>query len=169
MGQNPAVPPALTLRLPDEAATASLGRQLAALATPGVALLLAGPLGAGKTSLARAIIRAAGESAGEPVAEVPSPTFTLVQLYSFGPRRFWHFDLYRLRAAEEIEELGWEDALADIALVEWPERLGSALPRDRIEINLAFEQDGRRASIIGSGLGERLVARLALQRPDGNR
>jgi tRNA threonylcarbamoyladenosine biosynthesis protein TsaE len=169
MRQNPAVPPPFGLALPDEAATEALGRALAAIAEPGVALLLQGPLGAGKTCLARALIRAVGEACGETVAEVPSPTFTLVQIYAFGTRRLWHFDLYRLRAAEEIDELGWEDALTDIAIVEWPERLGETLPRDRVEIALSFADGARRAEVRGRGKGEALVQRLALQVADGHR
>lgn len=169
MTQNPAVPQEVRLRLPDETATAALGRALAALSAPGVALLLSGPLGAGKTSLARALLRAAGDRAGETIAEVPSPTFTLVQLYTIGLYRFWHFDLYRLSGPEEIVELGWDEALADIALVEWPERLGEALPRDRIEIALSFDGTARRAVLTGTGKGAALLSRFALQGDGGNR
>ena len=88
---------------------------------------LQGDLGAGKTTLARAILRAA---AGDPGLIVPSPTFTLVEVYDTPRGSFWHFDLYRLETPEQVFELGWEEALADgIALVEWPERLGALLPR----------------------------------------
>jgi tRNA threonylcarbamoyladenosine biosynthesis protein TsaE len=155
--------------LPDEAATEALGRELAAVVEPGIALLVFGPLGAGKTSLARALIRALGEAAGAPVAEVPSPTFTLVQLYTLGGRRLWHFDLYRLSAPEEIVELGFEDALEEFTIVEWPERLGGALPPERIEIVLALAGTGRTAAISGYGRGGALLARLALQAQTGNR
>jgi tRNA threonylcarbamoyladenosine biosynthesis protein TsaE len=169
MGQNPDIRPPATLVLPDEAATEALGRALAAVLEAPLAVLLRGMLGAGKTSLARALIRAAGATAGRPVAEVPSPTFTLVQTYTLGPRRVWHFDLYRLTAPEEIVELGWEEALAEIVLVEWPERLGDHLPPDRIEIDLSVEGSGRHARLAGFGRGEAALARLALQGPAGDR
>jgi tRNA threonylcarbamoyladenosine biosynthesis protein TsaE len=96
-----------TLDLPDEAATAALAARLAALLRPGDIVLLAGDLGAGKSFLARALIRAA---AGEPELEVPSPTFTLVQSYDLPAGELWHFDLYRLAAPDEVLELGWDEA-----------------------------------------------------------
>ena len=118
--------------LPDEAATAALAARIAALARKGDVIALRGDLGAGKTCFARAFIRALGDAE----EEVPSPTFTLVQVYRPG---IWHFDLYRLRAPEEAWELGIEEAFADgIALIEWPERLGALLPRERLDVGLAF-------------------------------
>jgi tRNA threonylcarbamoyladenosine biosynthesis protein TsaE len=138
-----------TLDLPDEAATAALAGRLAALLQPGDIVLLAGDLGAGKSFLARALIRAA---AGEPELEVPSPTFTLVQSYDLPAGELWHFDLYRLAAPEEVLELGWDEARLDICLVEWPDRLGQLAPADRLKIELAHGPgDGRVASIIGLG------------------
>src|SRR3546814_13591165 len=84
-------------------------------------------LGAGKTALARALIRALPGPAGAAAEEVPSPTFTLVQIYERRPAPVWHFDLYRLDSAAEVEELGFSEALAGgLALVEWPERLGKS-------------------------------------------
>jgi tRNA threonylcarbamoyladenosine biosynthesis protein TsaE len=134
--------------LPDEAATAALAARIAALAAPGDVIALKGDLGAGKTSFARAFIRARSE-AGE---EVPSPTFTLVQVYGLGAAAIWHFDLYRLNAAEEAWELGIEEAFGSgISLIEWPERLGSLLPQRRLEIALAFDDrpQARRAVLAG--------------------
>ena len=121
--------------LPDEAATAALAARIAAQARPGDVIALRGDLGVGKTSFARAFIRACGDAE----EEVPSPTFTLVQVYEAGGASVWHFDLYRLGRAEEAWELGIEEAFAcGISLIEWPERLGQLLPQRRLEISLAF-------------------------------
>src|SRR3989442_8676628 len=119
--------------LPDEAATAALAARIAALARPGDVIALKGELGAGKTSFARAFIRArAGRD-----EDVPSPTFTLAQAYDFPDATVWHFDCFRLREPEEAWELGIEDAFRDgISLIEWPERLGHLLPARRLEITL---------------------------------
>jgi tRNA threonylcarbamoyladenosine biosynthesis protein TsaE len=136
------------INLPDEPATSALAARLAAIARAGDVIALNGDLGAGKTALARAFIRAR-TTAGE---EVPSPTFTLVQLYEgFGPT-IWHFDLYRLGNAEEAWELGIEEAFASgISLIEWPDRLGPLLPEHRLDITLDFgeQPETRRASIDG--------------------
>src|SRR5205807_6696912 len=106
--------------LPDEAATARLAARISALAEIGDVIALSGDLGAGKTTFARAFIRARGET-----GEVPSPTFTLVQVYELAAAAIWHFDLYRLRSPDEAWELGIEDALTEgISLIEWPDRLG---------------------------------------------
>ena len=103
---------------------------------------LQGELGSGKTTLARAILRAA---AGDPNLIVPSPTFTLVEIYETPRGTFWHFDLYRLEAPEQVFELGWEEALAEgIVLIEWPERLGDLLP-PHLSVTLEVDGDGRRA------------------------
>jgi tRNA threonylcarbamoyladenosine biosynthesis protein TsaE len=121
------------VNLPDEAATSLLAARLASRARKGDVIALAGELGSGKTTFARAFIRARGLAA----AEVPSPTFTLVEIYDGDPP-VWHFDLYRLARAEEIRELGFEEALAEsIILVEWPDRLGDGLPSERLELTLA--------------------------------
>ncbi len=123
----------VTLDLACKDATSRLGAALAARAKPGDVLALFGTLGTGKTTLARAFIRAL-TTADE---EVPSPTFTLVQTYDTALGLVWHFDLYRLERPEDAFELGIEDALADgIVLIEWPERLGSWLPRRRLDVSL---------------------------------
>jgi tRNA threonylcarbamoyladenosine biosynthesis protein TsaE len=125
----------LTLALPDEAATARLAEAVARLARPGDAILLAGPYGAGKTAFARAFLRAATD---DPDLIVPSPSFTLVQTYALPDGgEAWHYDLWRVAGAEELAELGWDEARAGIALVEWPERLGSLAPPDALRIALA--------------------------------
>lgn len=125
---------ALVLALADEAATNRLAAYLARMARKGDVIALSGELGSGKTTFARAFIRARfGESTA-----VPSPTFTLVEIYDGDSGLpIWHFDLYRLERADEARELGFEEALADgVSLVEWPERLGSLLPSERL--GLAF-------------------------------
>lgn len=122
--------------LPDLAATERLARALAGVARRGDVIGLSGGLGLGKTSFARAFIRA--RPGGDAVAEVPSPTFTLVQVYELGEAPVWHFDLYRLKRPEELWELGFEEALAEgIALIEWPERAADLLPSDRLQLTFA--------------------------------
>ena len=133
--------------LPDEAATERLGAALAGRLRPRDVVALQGGLGVGKTTLARAILRAAS---GDPALIVPSPTFTLVEIYDTPMGVFWHFDLYRLEQPEQVFELGWEEARADgVALIEWAERLGALLPRDRLTVTLAVEGDSRRADVEG--------------------
>lgn len=133
----------MTLTLADEAATAELAQSLSLQAKAGDVIALSGDLGAGKTSFARAFINALPREKGaaDPGSpeEVPSPTFTLVQLYERAAGQVWHFDLYRLEQAEEAYELGIEEAFSEgISLIEWPERLGGLLPRDRLELRLGF-------------------------------
>jgi tRNA threonylcarbamoyladenosine biosynthesis protein TsaE len=148
--------PSLTLLLPDPEATEALGRKLAGLTRAGDAILLEGPIGAGKSSLARAFIRARlGE--GE---EVPSPTFTLVQVYDDHGTEIWHADLYRLTHPDEVWELGLDEAFQTaICLVEWPDRLGKHLPPDALHLRLEALGDGRRAVIHGGrdGLAKALA------------
>ena len=157
------VPP-LDLSLPDVAATEALGRALARLLRPGDVVALFGDLGAGKTALARALIRALPGPAGGEGEEVPSPTFTLVQIYERRPAPVWHFDLYRLKDSAEVEELGFSEALAGgIALIEWPERLGRLLPHDALGVTLTFDAgSGRRARLDGGGDWPERLAELRL-------
>jgi tRNA threonylcarbamoyladenosine biosynthesis protein TsaE len=123
----------MPMTLADEQATAGLGRRLAGLARPRDVIALRGGLGLGKTTLARAFIQAFTDSA----EEVPSPTFTLVQTYDAPRGTVWHIDAYRLKAPDEIWELGFEEALADaILLIEWPEKLGPHLPAKRLDLTL---------------------------------
>lgn len=125
----------------DEEETARIARDLAATLTAGDVLCLHGDLGLGKSVFARALIR---HMMGNAAQEVPSPTFTLVQIYDTPAAPLWHFDLYRLKDPEEIYELGWEDAGEAICLIEWPERLGYLLPQKRIDIHLSLLPDGSR-------------------------
>ena len=139
----------IVIELQDEAETAALAGRIARLAAPGDVIALAGELGAGKTSFARAFIRARGGT-----EEVPSPTFTLAQAYELGEVTVWHFDFYRLRHADEAWELAIEDAFHDgISLIEWPERLGALLPPRRLHITLSpgATPDARRAEIDPGG------------------
>lgn len=124
----------IVIALDDMEATRRLAAALAVAARPGLAILLSGPLGAGKSELARAFVRA---WLADPEAEVPSPTFTLVQPYE-GPRgTVWHCDLYRLADPDEVDELGLREAFAEtVAVIEWPDRLGDDLPADRLELAL---------------------------------
>jgi tRNA threonylcarbamoyladenosine biosynthesis protein TsaE len=127
-------------RLEDEAATIRLGAAVAASLIAHEAICLWGPLGAGKSTLARGLIRAL---AG-PHEEVPSPTFTLVQFYLSPSLRVAHFDLYRIARFEEVYETGLDEALDDgAAVIEWPERLQGHLPADRLDIELAILGEGR--------------------------
>ena len=146
--------------LPDEAATAALAERISALAATGDIIALKGDLGAGKTTFARGFIRARGCT-----EEVPSPTFTLVQVYELGAAAIWHFDLYRIKSPEEAWELGIEDAFSEgISLIEWPERLGPLLPPHRLEIELLFgdRPEARRAVLDpGEGWQARLAKILA--------
>jgi len=139
------------LDLADEAATARLGASVARTLKRGDAVLLYGELGAGKSTLARGLVRALTT----PDEEVPSPTFTLVQQYepTSGTRPFLsHFDLYRLADASEAFELGLDEAMDDGAIVvEWPQRLGDRLPPDRLDIELSIVSEGRLARITPHG------------------
>ncbi len=144
----------IELPLPDLAATRALARRLAPRLAAGDVVALEGPLGAGKTAFARFVIEALAEAAGNPPpAEVPSPTFTLVQIYDTGRVPVWHLDLYRVERAEDAVELGIEEAFATaVTLIEWPARLGSLLPADRLEVALArADGETRRARITGFG------------------
>jgi tRNA threonylcarbamoyladenosine biosynthesis protein TsaE len=125
----------ITVTLPDLAATGRLAARLAPRLRPGDALLLEGPLGAGKSAFARALLRAL---AGDPALEVPSPSFTLVQTYDLpGGLEAHHFDLYRLSGPAEVAELGWDAARDGLVIVEWPERLGVLRPADALVLQLA--------------------------------
>ena len=133
--------------LPDIAATEALAAAVARRVRRGDAILLRGPLGAGKTTFARAFLRAA---AADPTLEVPSPTFTLMQTYETQCGPVHHFDLWRLDGPAALTELGWDDARADILLVEWPDRLGPLRPLDALTVSLEpLSDDARRAVLTG--------------------
>lgn len=130
----------------DEAAMAAFAARLAPVLKQGDCVALYGDLGAGKSSFARALIQGLlGPTS------VPSPTFTLVQEYETRAGRLSHFDLYRIKHVEEIFELGWEDALSGIVLVEWPEKLGKYLPEASLAIRLDFPQHQQRRIVTLKG------------------
>lgn len=138
--------------LPDLDATAKLGRAIAGGLCRGDAVALWGDLGAGKTSLARAILQALGVK-----EDVPSPTFTLVQSYETEPP-VAHYDLYRLKSPREMAELGFDDALdRGAVLVEWPERAPEVLPPEALHVRLGLRETGRLARVTGPGRWEKLL------------
>lgn len=143
--QAPAPPRERRLADPDE--TTAFGARLAPRLRAGDAVLLEGPLGAGKSHLARAVVRAL-TSPGE---EVPSPSYTLVQLYHMADGTpIWHADLHRLSGPGEVWELGLAEAFEEaICLVEWPDRLGALAPRDALWVELRPEGCGRRLRLRG--------------------
>ena len=127
--------------LRDEAQTTEVGAALARSLRAGDVVTLSGPLGVGKTSLARAVLHAAGHE-----GEVPSPTCAIVQPYEELPLPIWHCDLYRIEDPGELEELGLDTALEDGALlVEWPERAGAAVWPQALRLSLAFAEGGARS------------------------
>ena len=133
-----------TLQLSTDADTVQLGETLAQFAQAGDCILLRGHIGAGKSSLARAFIRF--HLGAE--AEVPSPTFTLVQVYDLADVEVWHADLYRLSHTEEAVELGLMEAYeAQICLIEWPEILGDLAPETSLDIELDARRDGHIATL----------------------
>ncbi|MBZ9976329.1 tRNA (adenosine(37)-N6)-threonylcarbamoyltransferase complex ATPase subunit type 1 TsaE [Mesorhizobium sp. BR-1-1-10] len=153
--------PVLERLLADETQTARLGEDLALALRVGDVLALKGDLGAGKSTLARALIRALADDAG---LEVPSPTFTLVQSYDTRVP-VHHFDLYRLSSAAELDELGFEEALAQgAALIEWPERADGYLPKATVLIELVQHGEGRLAQLSGQGATfDRMARSLAMR------
>jgi len=132
------------LALPDGAATERLGVAIAGGLDVGDAVALEGDLGAGKTTLARAILRALGVS-----EEVPSPTFTLVQHYDTERLAVRHFDLYRVKGVSELRELGLDEALDEgAALIEWPERAGDVLPASALHVALSITGPDSRLALL---------------------
>ena len=149
----------LRLILADEAATRALGAQLAAVLRPGMSVWLSGNLGAGKTTIVRGLLQALHYT-----GRVKSPTYTLVELYTFPSFNLYHFDLYRFADPLEWEEAGFRDYFnADsICLVEWPERAVGWLPEPDLTIRLEFAADGRTAQLTGrTEAGRRCLGRLA--------
>ncbi len=149
MPEAPAPVTVVEKDLPDLSATEGLAASLAPVARIGDVVALAGELGAGKTVFARAFIHARGA-----IEEVPSPTFTLVQVYELAGGPVYHFDLYRISDPVEVYELGMEEAFADgITLIEWPQHLGRLLPSERLDVVLAMgaDEDARRVVVRGHG------------------
>lgn len=127
------------MRLRNEEATAQLGADLAAVVRGGDVITLSGPLGVGKTALARGLITALGH-----LDEVPSPSFSLLQPYDELDPPVWHVDLYRIEDPSEIEELGLDAADNAVLLVEWPEKAESARWADALALSLDFGDGGER-------------------------
>lgn len=142
------LPELARIHLPDEDATGRLAARLAAILCPGDVLLLSGPIGAGKTAFARALIRAAMSN---PAEDVPSPTFTLVQTYPTPRGEIWHADLYRLSHPDEAVELGLADAFdSAICLVEWPDRLGDLAPPTALALAFSAGRQGHAVVLSGN-------------------
>ena len=155
----------LRLTLPDLAATARLGRQLAAaireLEPAQLVCYLRGELGAGKTTLVRALLAELGHR-----GRVPSPTYTLLEPYELAGFRVLHMDLYRLRDPGEFDDLGVEDELGagSLVLVEWPDRGGARLPQPDLDCQMSIAEPGRIAELLGhTPMGVRLVGEIARQ------
>lgn len=156
-------PPPFLLRidLADADATTALGCALADLAQPGDVFLLEGHIGAGKTHFARAFIQARLARL-ERYEDVPSPTFTLVQVYDAEPE-IWHADLYRLTHPDELVELGLEEAFETaICLIEWPDRLAGLAPERALHLHFESTAEGaaRRVSVMGNALWAQRLAAL---------
>jgi tRNA threonylcarbamoyladenosine biosynthesis protein TsaE len=125
--------------LANEADTAAVGARLARLARPGDVITLSGPLGVGKSALARGLIAALGHD-----GDVPSPSFAIVQPYESLDPPVWHVDLYRIEDRREIGELGLDSAADALLLVEWPERAGPGAWPQALQLSLDFAQNGER-------------------------
>jgi len=146
-----------SLILPDAEATESLARSLAAAlpaAAGGWTILFKGELGAGKSTLARAMLHALGHQ-----GVVPSPTYTLVEPYALPNFSVYHIDLYRIESADELEFLGWSELQNGLRLIEWPERAPQTIEEADIGVELSYEGEGRAADLTGlSERGEAVVA-----------
>lgn len=127
------------MMLVNEEATEELGARLGRQLRPGDVITLSGPLGVGKTALARAIIGSLGH-----IGEVPSPSFAIVQPYDDLQPPLWHVDLYRIEHSEELEELGLDSMSGAALLVEWPERVGNEFWPEALRLTMDFAQGGAR-------------------------
>lgn len=149
----------MLLQLADPATTEALGRALAATRPPHAVVHLQGDLGAGKSTLARALLRALGVEGA-----IRSPTYTLVERYPIPEGEAWHLDLYRIGDAAELDFLGLDDAVATLWLVEWPERAGSALPAEDLRVELGMSGAGRSAYLHArSDIGRIWLAQLGMR------
>lgn len=149
------------VKLPDVAATEDLGRRLAAalpIDTSGWMILLAGDLGAGKSTLARALLRGLGFE-----GIVPSPSYTLVEPYEIHGRAVYHVDLYRISGESELPFLGWAEIRDGLLMIEWPERVPALREQADLSVGLEFDGDARKAEIAwlserGAGVRRSLAA-----------
>jgi tRNA threonylcarbamoyladenosine biosynthesis protein TsaE len=147
----------MRLYLQDSAATERLGQTLAATRPAQAMVHLRGDLGAGKSTLARALLRALGVQGA-----IRSPTYTLVERYPLADGEAWHLDLYRIGAAGELDFLGLDEAVATLWLVEWPERGGDVLPPADLVVALALHDEGRQVQLLaGTSVGEAWLAQVA--------
>lgn len=128
----------------DEAALVALGQELAGTLLPGMLVTLSGPLGAGKTTLARGLLRGLGHAGA-----VKSPTYTLVEPYDLPWGEVYHFDLYRIADPDELELIGFSEMIEGTALclVEWPERGGDQIPVTGLRIEIELAEQGRTVTI----------------------
>lgn len=150
-------------KLPDEAATLRLGQALASGIAPGRVLHLSGELGSGKTTVVRGLLRALGHP-----GRVKSPTYTLVEPYSVSRLHFYHFDFYRIEDKAEWLNSGFREYFnrESACAVEWPERVAGLLPPPDLELRLAFEGPGRRATLAAhTPAGESWAASLPSSLP----
>src|ERR1700676_2463987 len=166
MMAGPAGDASFSVVLPDEQATRRLAVDVANALKPGDMVTLSGDLGAGKTTFARALIRHLAE---DETTEVPSPTFTFTQSYELPRFQVVHVDLYRTSGVAELAELGFDDLPEDaVVLLEWPDRAGNRLPRDRLDIALTLAPklkiEFRHALVTGHGAFAPRVARMAAVR-----
>lgn len=149
---------ALKTFLPDERATLALGAALASALEPGLTIYLRGELGAGKTTLARGVLRALGHQ-----GPVKSPTYTLVEVYEVSRLHLHHFDFYRFQDPKEWIDAGFRESFngRTVSLIEWPERAGGMLPPADLDIALESHATGRNAALTSNSLaGQKCLALL---------
>jgi tRNA threonylcarbamoyladenosine biosynthesis protein TsaE len=152
----------LTRFLATEADTLALGAELSQAIRPGMVIYLSGDLGAGKTTLARGLLRGLGYP-----GKVKSPTFTLVEVYEISRLYLYHFDFYRFADPQEWEDAGFREYFnADsVCLVEWPEKAGEFLPAPDLRIELTAEQSGRSLQVHAeTEAGKQCLARLNMEK-----
>lgn len=132
--------------------TVKLGQKLSSIAKKGDVFALFGTLGMGKSVLSRAFVKKLTSA-----NEVPSPTFTLVQVYEADDFDIYHFDLYRLKSPEEIFEIGMEEAIYEgVCLIEWPEKMQGYLPKNIFKVEIAPYEQGRKIKIETSDVDKNL-------------